>query len=193
MNPERFWTVPNMLTLSRLPLSAVLFMCISYEWWFAALLTFCIASLTDWIDGWWARKFNQMSAFGRTFDPLVDKVLVGGAFIYLMPVKEAGLMPWMVTVIIGRELLVTGIRGYVEAMGKKFGADWFGKLKMILQCVALTAILLVMTLRGQTWASEGIRPLEIVQIVIIYVMVAATIGSGLQYCWKAVRLVREAE
>lgn len=191
MNPERLWTVPNILTLSRLPLSAVLFVCISYQWWFAGLLTFCIASMTDWIDGWWARKFNQLSAFGRTFDPLVDKVLVGGAFIYLMPVTEAGLMPWMVTVIIGRELLVTGIRGYVESLGKKFGADWFGKLKMILQCVAIIAILLVMTLRGQSWASEMIEPLAIVQSAIVYAMIGATIGSGLQYFWKAAKLMNE--
>jgi len=190
MTRERIWNVPNVLTLSRLPLSALLFVCISYEWWLAALVTFGVASLTDWIDGWWARKFNQLSAFGRTFDPLIDKVLVGGAFIFLIPVKEAGLTPWMVTVVISRELLITGIRGYVEALGKKFGADWFGKLKMILQCVALIAILLVLTLRGQSWAAEWIGPLEIVQLAIIWIMLAATIGSGLQYCFKAAKLVR---
>jgi CDP-diacylglycerol---glycerol-3-phosphate 3-phosphatidyltransferase len=187
---ERFWNVPNLLTLSRLPLAVVLFVCISYGWWFAALIMFCIASLTDWLDGWWARKFNQMSAFGRTFDPLIDKVLVGGAFIYLIPVKEAGLLPWMVTVVIGRELLVTGIRGYIEALGKKFGADWFGKLKMVLQCVVLIVIFVVMTLRGRVWAREMVEPLEILQTIVIAAMLAATIGSGLQYCWKAVRLVR---
>jgi CDP-diacylglycerol---glycerol-3-phosphate 3-phosphatidyltransferase len=190
-NSEKIWNVPNVLTLSRLPLSAILFVCISSEWWLAALLTFGVASLTDWIDGWWARKFDQMSAFGRTFDPLIDKVLVGGAFIYLMPVKEAGLMPWMVTVVIGRELLITGIRGYVEALGKKFGADWFGKLKMILQCVALIAILLVMTLSGREWAKDMIGPLEFAKTAIIAAMLAATIGSGLQYCWKAARIVKE--
>jgi CDP-diacylglycerol--glycerol-3-phosphate 3-phosphatidyltransferase len=189
-SPERLWNVPNALTLSRLPLAVLLFVCISYGWWFAGLLTFVAASLTDWLDGWWARKFNQLSAFGRTFDPLVDKVLIGGAFIYLMPVKEAGLLPWMVTVVIGRELLVTGIRGYVEALGKKFGADWFGKLKMILQCVVLIAILVVMTLRTQEWAKDLINPLEVVQTVVIYAMLAATIGSGVQYCMKAARLVR---
>jgi CDP-diacylglycerol---glycerol-3-phosphate 3-phosphatidyltransferase len=191
MNPERIWTVPNVLTLSRLPLGALLFACISQQWWFAGLVVFCIASITDWIDGWWARKFNQLSTFGRTFDPLVDKVLTGGAFIFLMPVKEAGLLPWMVTVIIGREMLVTGIRGYVESLGKKFGADWFGKLKMILQCVVLIAILLVMTLRGQSWAADVIEPLEIIQLVLIYAMLAATIGSGIQYCFKAARLVNQ--
>jgi CDP-diacylglycerol--glycerol-3-phosphate 3-phosphatidyltransferase len=187
---ECLWNVPNALTLSRLPLAVLLFVCISYEWWFAGLVIFGIASLTDWIDGWWARKFNQLSAFGRTFDPLIDKVLVGGAFIYLMQVKEAHLLPWMVTVVIGRELLVTGLRGYVEAMGKKFGADWFGKLKMILQCVVLIAIMLVMSLRGQSWAHDLIEPLEIVQIILIYAMLAATIGSGVQYCWKGYSLCR---
>ena len=190
--PERFWNVPNVLTLSRLPLSVVLFVCISYGWWFAGLIAFGVASLTDWLDGWWARKFNQMSAFGRTFDPLVDKVLVGGAFIYLMPVREAGLLPWMVTVVIGRELLVTGIRGYVEALGKKFGADWFGKLKMILQCVVLLVILSVMTLRGQSWAKDLIEPLEMLQTLTIYAMLFATIGSGVQYCRKAAKLVNAA-
>jgi CDP-diacylglycerol--glycerol-3-phosphate 3-phosphatidyltransferase len=190
-NGERFWNVPNLLTLSRLPLSVVLFACISIGWWLAALITFGAASLTDWLDGWWARKFNQLSAFGRTFDPLIDKVLVGGAFIYLIPVKQAGLLPWMVTVVIGRELLVTGIRGYIEALGKKFGADWFGKLKMVLQCVVLVVIFIVMTLRGQSWAAELLEPLELLQTFVIDAMLAATIGSGLQYCWKAVRLVRE--
>lgn len=189
-NPESIWTVPNQLTLSRLPLSVLLFACISQGWWFVGLLTFAIASITDWLDGWWARKFNQLSAFGRTFDPLVDKVMVGGAFIYLIPVKEAGLLPWMVTVVVARELLVTGIRGYVEAMGKRFGADWFGKLKMILQCVVLLVVLGVMSLRGQPWASDWIASLEIIQLIVIWAMLVATIGSGLQYCWKAAKLVR---
>jgi len=189
MNEERLWNVPNVLTMSRLPLSVLLFACISSEWWPAALLTFGVASLTDWIDGWWARKFDQMSAFGRTFDPLIDKVLVAGAFIYLMPVRNAGLAPWMVTVVIGRELLITGIRGYVESLGKKFGADWFGKLKMILQCVVLLVILVVMSLRGQAWAEQAIGLLQSVQMIVIYAMLAATIGSGVQYCWKAAKLV----
>ena len=190
MNSERFWTVPNLLTLSRIPLTAILCVCISQAWWFAALVTFGIASLTDWIDGWWARRFHQLSTFGRVFDPLVDKILIGGAFVYLIPVPEAGLLPWMVTVVIGRELLVTGIRGYIEALGKKFGADWFGKLKMILQCVALIVILAVLSLRGREWARTWIEPLAILQTIVVYAMVAATIGSGLQYCVKATKLVR---
>ncbi len=187
---ERLWTIPNALTLSRLPLSVLLFFCIASSWWALALLTFSVASLTDWLDGWWARKFNQMSAFGRTFDPLIDKVMVAGAFVYLMPVPEAGLSPWMVTVVISRELLITGIRGYIESLGKKFGADWFGKLKMILQCVALIAILLVMTLRTQPWANALIETFQVIQQIIVGTMLAATVGSGIQYCLKAYRLMK---
>src|SRR5947209_5881433 len=100
-SPDRVFTIPNILTLSRIPLAVALFACIAYERWLAALLVFGTAALTDWLDGVLARRLNQMSALGRNLDPLIDKVLVGGAFIYLMPVKAAGLMPWMVTVVVG--------------------------------------------------------------------------------------------
>jgi CDP-diacylglycerol---glycerol-3-phosphate 3-phosphatidyltransferase len=187
---SNFWNVPNILTLSRLPLAVVLFVCISYEAWFAALVVFGIAALTDALDGWWARRFNQQSAFGRVFDPLTDKVLLGGAFIFLIPVEQSGMKAWMVTVIICRELLVTGIRGYVESLGKKFGADWFGKLKTVLQCVALAAILAVLWVRDFSWAQEHLGLMEWLQFGLLYAMLAATVGSGLQYCWRAVRLLR---
>lgn len=181
---ESLTTVPNLLTLSRIPLTLVLCACIGEEAWLAALIVFAIAALTDAVDGWWARRFGLLSAFGRTFDPLTDKILLGGGFIFLIPVPEAGLMPWMVALILGREMLVTGIRGYVESLGQKFGADWFGKLKTILQCVCLFVIL-----ANQTWrqVAQSSFPnwLELCQVVTIYAMVLATAGSGVQYCIKA--------
>ena len=84
------YTFPNGLTLSRLPLTVILCVFIQLHWWPAALLTFIVASITDWIDGWWARKYNQMSMFGRTFDPLTDKVLLGVAAS--RPVSETALL-----------------------------------------------------------------------------------------------------
>lgn len=188
-NPESWTTIPNLLTLSRLPLSALLFLCIAQGWWMLAFVTFTIASITDGLDGWLARKLNQASVFGRTFDPLVDKVMVGGAFIFLMPVPGAGLMPWMVTIVIAREILVTGIRGYIETLGKKFGADWFGKLKMILQCVVLFVILGIRIAAGWPVFAEWMYAAEMVQMALIYIMLFATIGSGVQYCVKAAKLV----
>src|SRR5436190_13218071 len=98
--------LPNILTLSRLVLAFVLFWLIHIEQWSAGLAVFCIAAVTDWLDGYLARKQGLTSALGRNLDPLVDKLLICGAFIFLMPVKEANLVPWMVTLVIGREILV---------------------------------------------------------------------------------------
>ncbi|HKA06520.1 MAG TPA: CDP-diacylglycerol--glycerol-3-phosphate 3-phosphatidyltransferase [Gemmataceae bacterium] len=186
---ERFWNVPNVLTISRIPLTVILCLFIQLRWWPAALVTFIVASLTDWIDGWWARKFNQMSAFGRVFDPLTDKILLGSAFIFLILVEPAAMQPWMAAVVIGRELLITGVRGYVESLGKKFGADWFGKLKTILQCVWLLAVLVYLTIREQAWARDLVGPVEMLHYGLLYAMIAATVLSGLQYCWKAYKLL----
>lgn len=188
--PDRLFTIPNLLTLSRLPLAVIMFVCISHGWWLAAVLVFGTAALTDWLDGFLARRLNQLSALGRSLDPLIDKVLTGGAFIFLMPVPEAELAPWMVTTVIGRELLITGLRGIIEAQGVKFGADQLGKLKMILQCVVLVAIPTVLWLRGLELAVGIMTGLHVTQIVLIYIMLAATILSGVQYIVKAARLWR---
>src|SRR4051812_35871638 len=99
-NPaDALTSIPNLLSLSRLPLAVGLFVCIAYNLWAIGLAVFCLAAITDWLDGWLARRFKLTSFVGRSLDPLTDKVLIGGAFIYLLPVKEAGLQPWMVTVV----------------------------------------------------------------------------------------------
>lgn len=185
--PERLWNVPNVLSLSRVPLTAVLCLAICREWWLVALLVFGTAALTDWLDGWWARRFNQTSAVGRALDPLTDKVLIGSAFIFLILVPEAGVAPWMVAVMISRELLITGIRGIVEATGRKFGADWFGKLKTILQCVVLVAVLFWLTCRQEGWLSDWLTALFYLYTGLLWLMLAATVGSGVQYLAKAYR------
>src|SRR3954451_9567522 len=122
--PEPLLNVPNVLSFARIPLAVAVFACIVYELWLAGLIAFLVATATDWVDGWWARRYGPLTLVGRNLDPLADKVLVCGAFIYLIPVPGAGIDPWMVTVVVCRELFVTGIRGIVEATGRKFGADW---------------------------------------------------------------------
>jgi CDP-diacylglycerol--glycerol-3-phosphate 3-phosphatidyltransferase len=188
--PEPLLHVPNLLSFARIPLAVVLFVCIVHELWLVGLVVFLVATLTDWLDGWWARKYGPLTLVGRNLDPLADKVLVCGAFIYLIPVEKAGILPWMVTVVVCRELLVTGIRGMVEAAGKKFGADWFGKLKMGLQCAVLIGVLLIAWLRTVEGTSDALRVLEPVQLVLLWLMLAATVGSGAQYVVKAARLLR---
>jgi CDP-diacylglycerol--glycerol-3-phosphate 3-phosphatidyltransferase len=193
-SPDPLWNVPNLLSLARLPLAVVLFACIVHGAWLAGLVVFLVATATDWLDGWWARKYGPLTLVGRNLDPMADKVLVCGAFIYLLPVNqpggESGIDPWMVTVVVCRELIVTGLRGIVEATGKTFGADWFGKLKMGLQCAVIIGVLLIQWLRTLSGTADLLAVLEPVQRVLLWAMLLATIGSGLQYLVKASRLLR---
>ncbi|CAN5623835.1 hypothetical protein BH11PLA2_BH11PLA2_35360 [soil metagenome] len=188
MNANSLTTTPNLLSLSRVPLAVLLCAAIHERVWLVSLILFSIASFTDWLDGWWARRFNQQSLMGRNLDPLTDKVLIGCAFIFLQS-ANVGVAPWMVAVMIGRELLVTGLRGIVEATGAKFGADWFGKLKTVLQCVTLFAIFLVETLRDQGAMTEFLPTLSTITTGLLYAAIVATLGSGVQYCVKAMRLL----
>lgn len=194
--PEPLVNIPNLLSAARIPLAVVLFACIVYGAWLAGLLVFLAATATDWLDGWWARKYGPLTLVGRNLDPMADKVLVCGAFIYLLPVSGAGIDPWMVTVVVSRELVVTAIRGMVEATGRKFGADWFGKLKMGLQCAVIIGVLLIQWLRELARGAGGnpahgvLTLLEPVQLVLLWAMLLATIGSGLQYLVKATRLLK---
>ena len=192
MPSEPLVNVPNVLSASRVPLAVGLFACVVHQAWLLGLILFLIATATDWLDGWWARKYGPLTLVGRNLDPLADKILVCGAFIYLIPVKDAGILPWMVTVVVCREILVTGLRGMVEATGKKFGADWFGKLKMGLQCAVLIGVYLIEWLRG-LGAPDALAVLEPVQLVLLWAMLLATIGSGLQYVVKAARMLGDAE
>jgi CDP-diacylglycerol--glycerol-3-phosphate 3-phosphatidyltransferase len=175
------WNVPNLLSLSRLPLAVVLCAAIAFAAWPLALGVFTVAALTDWLDGWWARRFQQQTLLGRNLDPLTDKVLIGSAFIFLQDAK-IGIEAWMVATILGRELLVTGLRGIVEATGAKFGADWFGKLKTVLQCVVLFAVFLQQTLQEES--------LKWCVTILLYAALVATIGSGVQYIVKAARILK---
>lgn len=189
MSADRLLNVPNGLTIARIPLTVLLCALIHFELWPAAVVTFAVAAVTDWIDGWWARRYSQLSTFGRVFDPLTDKILLGGAFIFLIPVHDSAMQPWMVAVVIGREMLITGVRGYVESLGKKFGADWFGKLKTILQCLWLLAVLVFLTLRAHLPDSALVGPVEMLHYGLLYAMLAATVLSGLQYLAKAYQLL----
>jgi CDP-diacylglycerol---glycerol-3-phosphate 3-phosphatidyltransferase len=187
-SPEPLLNVPNLLSFARVPLAIVLFICIAREAWLLGLIIFVLACLTDWLDGWWARRYGPLTLVGRNLDPLADKILVCGAFIYLILVKDAGIAPWMVVVVVGRELAVTGIRGMVEATGRKFGADWFGKLKMVLQCAVLIGVFLILWLQTRN-TGRLLALLEPVQILLLWAMLLATIGSGVQYVVKAARLL----
>lgn len=184
------FNVPNLLSFVRIPLAVGVFACIVYQAWMLGLVLFLLATASDWVDGWWARKYGPLTLIGRNLDPLADKILICGAFIYLIPVESAHILPWMVVVVVGRELAVTAIRGIVEATGQKFGADWFGKLKMGLQCAVLIGVLLIEWWRTAGLSQTVLDVLEPVQWVLLWAMLLATVGSGVQYVVKAARMLK---
>ncbi|MGL4461043.1 MAG: CDP-diacylglycerol--glycerol-3-phosphate 3-phosphatidyltransferase [Planctomycetia bacterium] len=182
--PVEFFTLANNLTTARLLLSAVLFVLLAFHWWHVGLAVFLVAVSTDWFDGWAARRYGQVSSLGRMYDPLVDKVMVCGAFLFLQDVPAAGVYAWMNTVMVSREFLVTGLRGWLEEQGVAFGADLFGKLKMFLQSTALGVVL---------WNLGTTTPpyfLLVLQTILVWSAVAATAGSGVNYLARATAFLR---
>jgi CDP-diacylglycerol---glycerol-3-phosphate 3-phosphatidyltransferase len=186
----------NQLTAGRFVLAIVLFVLIAFELWAWCLAVFVVAAFTDWLDGYLARAYNLGSTLGRNLDPLVDKVLMCGAYISLLPMgaREGWLFPWMVTIIMGRELVITSLRTFIEGTGANFGADWLGKLKMVLQCAALIAIFIVLMGDGGWFTDQDLLKTAChwVRDGLVYAMVVATLLSGLQYLWRAASLYREA-
>jgi CDP-diacylglycerol--glycerol-3-phosphate 3-phosphatidyltransferase len=189
------FNLPNQLTAARFVLALVLFCLIPLGLWISCIVVFALAAVTDWLDGFLARKQGLTSTLGRNLDPLVDKVLICGAYIFLLPLgsaPDAGwLLPWMVTVVVARELVITSLRSFIENQGGNFGADWLGKLKMGLQCAALFAVFAYLHATATQQGEGTVRYLAFVRDVLLYAMVAATALSGAQYLWKASQLLHE--
>src|SRR3954453_1736080 len=141
------WNVPNVLTIARLILSIFCFVCLTFEWYLPALVLFCIAAGTDWVDGFYARRYGQITQLGRILDPFADKIIICGTFTLLAAVppvfSERGLnssaseiWAWMAVIVVAREILVTALRSFFEEHGSDFSAKWSGKWKMVFQCAA---------------------------------------------------------
>lgn len=147
-------TLPNKLTISRLFLTAaflaVFFARFQYSatW---ALVLFSLGGLTDWLDGWLARRAGSITAFGALMDPLADKILICSGFIALV---ERGLVPaWMAVIIVGREFAITGLRLLAASKQIVLSAEGFGKHKTIWQTVAIIALLT--SVAHQEWGEWG--------------------------------------
>ena len=149
-----------------------------------AMIIFVVAASTDFVDGWWARRFNQVTKLGRILDPFVDKIIITAALVALVGAVGSQVQAWMVTIIIGREFLVTSIRAMVEGSGGDFSARWLGKWKMVFQCAAVVSSLLLLDgFSSEPW-------LAWCTISLIYLAIAITVGSGVDYVIQAIHLSR---
>jgi len=181
--------LPNLITFSRLFLALMLFALIdSGRWMLSSTFLFVFAASTDFLDGWLARRYGQVTTLGRIMDPFVDKIIVGGAFLFLLVPggdRSSGVTAWMVIIVIGREMFISSLRGFLEQQGRDFSASLIGKLKMVVQCVAVTAALLSLSPDlNWTW-------LPTVRDGLLWLAVGITIWSGLVYIIRAVRLLNE--
>jgi CDP-diacylglycerol--glycerol-3-phosphate 3-phosphatidyltransferase len=201
--------VPNLLTLGRVILAVVFFALLAvYEFQpassesllIAATVVFVLAALTDALDGHLARKWNAVSVFGRVMDPFADKILILGAFVMLaganfarwtihgQPTMASGVETWMVVVILGRELLITSLRGMVESRGVSFAAIGAGKIKMIAQSLAVPVILICVIL--QTNADpDAARGPHLAAAIAAWGVTLITAWSAIPYLlrgWRAI-------
>jgi CDP-diacylglycerol---glycerol-3-phosphate 3-phosphatidyltransferase len=182
---SRFWNVPNTLTVSRLALAVCVFAFIDYRLYMWAVALFVIAAVTDALDGYFARLLKQDTAIGRQLDPLIDKVIVSGCYIYLATIPGTGVLPWMVTAIVVRELLIQGLRSHLEGQGQPFGARAAGKLKTVVQCLSISAVLLCLALEP-----SPILTLAWIRDALTWLAVALTLYSGVAYVWVALPKLR---
>jgi CDP-diacylglycerol--glycerol-3-phosphate 3-phosphatidyltransferase len=181
------FNVPNQLTAARLLLAIVVFVLIPLKFYAMALVAFVIAAATDWVDGYWARRFGQVSKLGRIFDPFVDKIIICGAFIFLAAEPTSGIRPWMAVVVVGREMLVTALRGFIEQSGGDFSAQMSGKLKMLFQCIAVGASLLALMYGERTLPAWLYWTL----LTSVWLAVITTIYSGIGYLLAAAKYLRD--
>lgn len=174
------FTLPNQLTISRILLVPVLVLLLTFPGKWTCLLAgvlFALAGFTDLIDGYLARKDNQITSLGKFLDPLADKILVSS--ILVMLVQNNWVPGWIAVVIICRDIMVTGLRAVAADEGVVLAADKYGKLKTVLQLVALEPLIL-----NYNW--WGI-PLDLIGMILLYIALVLTVFSGCNYFFNFYR------
>jgi CDP-diacylglycerol---glycerol-3-phosphate 3-phosphatidyltransferase len=197
------WNLPNQITIARLILSVVFFVILGlFDWKYNkfigqtlpdsgavvlldfAITVFVLAAATDFLDGYLARKWGMISTFGRIADPFVDKVFICGSFIFLIPITPL-VQPWLATVIMAREFLVSGLRSFIEARGVAFGSGWSGKWKMGVQSITVPFVLL------HRANFHEVRAMRFLSIALLALTLLLTVSSTVGYVKRAMALLRD--
>ena len=179
----------NRLTLSRLALTILFVAALNSSWQYArttALIIFLVAGLTDFIDGEIARRYGEVTNFGKLMDPLVDKIMMASAFISLVPLKA--IPAWAATTVVARDFLITGLRLMASAQGRVLPADNLGKQKTSWQIVTVIFFLALFSATELRLASERsawwLRAWDRAGPALVWITVALTVYSGLGYAWR---------
>lgn len=165
--------LPNGLTLSRIflvPLLVVVLLTRTERWELIGGVIFAIAALTDWLDGYLARRRGQVTNLGIMLDPIADKLLISAAFISLVQMQLAP--AWMVVIVVGREFAVMGLRSIAISQGITIPASWLGKGKMTTQSLAILLLIL---------GKEFLGSFHVLGKVALWLTVILALVSGLDY------------
>ncbi|MCX5916767.1 MAG: CDP-diacylglycerol--glycerol-3-phosphate 3-phosphatidyltransferase [Deltaproteobacteria bacterium] len=178
--------IPNLLTVLRIfSIPLIIFFLTSPGPLasFLAALVFGIASLTDLLDGYLARQQKAETAIGKLLDPMADKLLILSGMIMLIPLDR--IPAWMVVLIIGREVAITGLRGIASAEGEVIAASRLGKAKMIFQSLSLGGLMLHYEYFGINF--------HILGTILLWIALIITLWSGIDYFWKFYQGVMKKE
>lgn len=165
--------LPNKLTMARIVLVPIFMIALLLEFYYAALVIFCVAAITDFFDGYLARKHNLISSFGKIMDPLADKLLVFSALICFIQLNVVSV--WAPIIIIAREFFVTSMRVVAVSKGKVIAASWWGKVKTNVQLFAVIGAMLILGL-GRIIPRGGE-----VAAILIWLSALFTIASWVAY------------
>ncbi len=194
-------TLPNKLTMLRILLIPVMIILFYIPWfsenyiflevtylYFIEFIIFFVASVTDFVDGYLARKNNQITTFGKFLDPLADKMLVFSSMTILL-LNNGGVLPegplvpmWVFVVMLIREFMVSGIRMLVSSRGVVIAAGWMGKWKTFITMIAIGALFM------------GGLHVSIIYLgqIMMYIACILTIVSGIEYFWKSRKIILES-
>jgi len=190
--PNQVFNLPNILTMMRIaaiPLLAALLMSPTRSAGFWAAALFAIASITDWLDGYLARRMGIVTIFGKFLDPIADKLIVMAALIMILPFNRVP--AWMVLVILGREIIITGLRGIASTEGIVIQASDLGKFKTIFQIVAILGLVLHY---DYNWVFGIAHPLLTVNMhnigmFFLWIATMLTIWSGVDYLVRFIKVI----
>jgi len=185
--------LPNSISLFRLVLTAVFCVAASAEGvvgYAIALAAFVLGAISDWLDGYLARRMGLVTSLGKLLDPLADKILVCSGFVYL---SAEGLCPvWVTALILSREFLVTGIRQIALEEGKVIAADKLGKWKTTFQLIFIITALVYLTFESVQSTNPVVTALQFLSDkehllfpLSLWPAVALTVVSGWSYFWKS--------
>jgi CDP-diacylglycerol--glycerol-3-phosphate 3-phosphatidyltransferase len=191
--------LPNKLTVSRFALTGLFLWALFSPFRYndsLALFFFCLAGVTDFLDGRIARSRNLITNFGKLMDPLADKIMTCSAFVafvestHLHPNAPVKVAAWMVIIIVGRELAITGLRLLAASKNVVLAAERFGKHKTISQIVCLIALLVVDACQEWPVALQDLLApwVPMFAEVMLWVTVALTLASGVIYLWRNRRI-----